>query len=418
MSCWSRYVMTGRQSAIEPKSNNANGVAEDGYGYSPQYPLTPFTAFEEIDSATPLESLNLNWRESDLPERVRTKHVHRLHPYLGKFVPQLVEIFLRKFQPIAVCDPFAGSGTTLVEAAALGINAIGCDISEFNCLITRVKTGTYDLDLLEAEIHGILNRALSPRQPRILERAAPYHPSDYLRSWFAPSALESLLAYQSLIGDYVYSDVLRLILSRAARSARRTTHFDLDFPKNPQMEPYYCYKHSRTCKPTEDAARFLSRYSTDTLKRIREFSKTRRGAALAIIAGDSSVVDLPRHDLVITSPPYVGLIDYHEQHRYAYELLGLPWRADQEIGSASNGNSQRAQAEYVDSMAASFLNVKSSLARGGRMVVIVNDRLGLYDEIRDRVGLRCETRLERHVNRRTGRRAGDFFESILVWTRD
>ena len=28
-------------------------------------------------------------------------------------------------------------------------------------------------------------------------------------------------------------------------------------------------------------------------------------------------------DAVVTSPPYPGLIDYHEQHRYAYELLGL-----------------------------------------------------------------------------------------------
>ena len=294
--------MTSRQGATKSRLDKANGVAEERYSYAPQYPLEPFTAFEKVDSGTPLESLNLNWREKDLPERVRTKHVHRLHPYLGKFVPQLVEIFLRKFQPIAVCDPFAGSGTTLVEAAALGINAIGCDISEFNCLITRVKTGTYDLDLLEAEVNSILNRALPSRQLRILERAAPYHPSNYLYSWFAPPALESLLAYQLLVSDYVYSDVLRLILSRAARSARLTTHFDLDFPKKPQIEPYYCYKHSRTCRPTEDAARFLHKYSADTLKRIREFSKIRRGAALAIIAGDSSVVDLPRHDLVVTSP--------------------------------------------------------------------------------------------------------------------
>ena len=34
--------------------------------------------------------LDLSWSERDLPERERTKHVHRLHPYLGKFVPQLV----------------------------------------------------------------------------------------------------------------------------------------------------------------------------------------------------------------------------------------------------------------------------------------------------------------------------------------
>lgn len=393
-----------------------NGAKPQSYGYAPQYPLVPFTTFDKVNLDTPLESLNLNWREKDLPERVRTKHVHRLHPYLGKFVPQLVEIFLRKFQPIAVCDPFVGSGTTLVEAAALGVNAIGCDISEFNCLMTRVKTGVYDLDLLEAEVNDILSRALSARQYRITEKKGPYHPSDYLNDWFAPKALDSLLAYQPLVKEYTYSEVLSLILSRAARSARQTTHFDLDFPKKPQNGPYHCYKHGRVCRPTEDAARFLKRYSTDALRRVREFSEIRTSVAVSVINGDSTRVDFPRHDLVITSPPYVGLIDYHEQHRYAYELLGLPWQASAEIGGASNGSSQRAQKEYVENMIASFRNVKRSLVPGGRMVVIVSDKLGLYDRIRNEVGMRLETRLERHVNRRTGRRAGDFFESVLVWT--
>lgn len=46
---------------------------------------------------TPLDTLNLNWREADLPEAVRTKHVHRLHPYLGKFIPQLVEMLLCRY---------------------------------------------------------------------------------------------------------------------------------------------------------------------------------------------------------------------------------------------------------------------------------------------------------------------------------
>lgn len=54
-----------------------------------------------------------------MPECERTKHVHRLHPYLGKYIRQLVEIFLRRFKPrVVVYDPFCGSGTTLVEANA------------------------------------------------------------------------------------------------------------------------------------------------------------------------------------------------------------------------------------------------------------------------------------------------------------
>ena len=394
-----------------------NGMGPQSYGYSPEYDTVPFTDFDTIDADTPLEELNLNWREKDLPERIRTKHVHRLHPYLGKFIPQLVEIFLRKFQPKTVCDPFSGSGTTLVEAATLGVNGIGCDISQFNSLIARVKTGTYDLDLLESEINDIVHKALSETQMVLLERRGAYQSSEYLQSWFAPSALESLLAYQALIPEYTHKDVLRLILSRSARSARLTTHFDLDFPKKPQTEPYRCYRHGRTCTPTDNAAKFLKRYSNDTMKRVREFDSIRREADISVITGDSRTVEFPAHDLVVTSPPYVGLIDYHEQHRYAYELLGLPWRADSEIGRASNGNSKRARAEYVDGIAESFLNVRRSLAPDGRMVVIVNDKLGLYHEICRKVGMRLETRLERHVNRRTGRRAGAFFESVLIWKR-
>lgn len=38
-----------------------------------------------VTHETRLDELNLNWREKDLPERERTKHVHRLQPYLGRF---------------------------------------------------------------------------------------------------------------------------------------------------------------------------------------------------------------------------------------------------------------------------------------------------------------------------------------------
>ncbi len=402
------------QQRFKSASKSSSG-AEISHGYDPQYPTVPFTDFKSVTPRTALESLNLNWRETDLPERIRTKHVHRLHPYLGKFVPQLVEIFLRKFEPTTVCDPFCGSGTTLVEAATLGIDAVGCDISEFNTLMTRVKTGKYNGKLLEFEVSDILSKVLSLPQLTLREEGVLYHASDYLKSWFAPKALTSLLAYRDLIPNYTYSDVLRLILSRAARSARRTTHFDLDFPKQPQTEPYYCYKHGRICRPTESAAQFLKRYSNDTLKRIREFTAMRRNVAISTITEDSRTAHFPKFDLVVTSPPYVGLIDYHKQHMYAYELLELEWKAKEEIGPAAKGSSRRAQAEYADNMAESFNNIKKGLSRDGRMVVIVNDKFGLYDEIQERVGMSLETRLERHVNRRTGRRAGDFYESILVW---
>jgi hypothetical protein len=386
--------------------------------YNPVYNTPPFTDFASVTPETPLQSLNLNWREQDLPESERTKHVHRLHPYLGKFIPQLAEIFLRKFRPKLVCDPFCGSGTTLVEAATIGIDSVGCDISEFNCTLTRVKTAYYDISLLEYEIKDILTKlnlqlggGLFSDNTIRLETD-----SEYLKMWFHPQALHQLLCYRALIANYPYQDVLKVILSRAARSARLTTHYELDWPKKPQTEPYYCFKHSRICQPTDDALQFLNRYSLDTLKRIKEFQKIRKDVSVQVIFGDARDVDFPDGiDLVLTSPPYVGIIDYHEQHRYAYELLGLTWRAEEEIGPAFQGNSKLAQQEYIEQIAAVFINLRPHLTPNASVVIVVNDRYSLYDDLPSKLGFILDERLERHVNRRTGMRSNDFYESILVW---
>lgn len=385
--------------------------------YNPVYTSEPFTEFASIKPSTPLATLNFNWREHELPERARTKHVHRLHPYLGKYIPQLVEIFLRKYAPETVCDPFAGSGTTLVEASALGVDSIGCDISAFNCLLTKVKTDKYNLEKLEEELKDILNCAYLALTPSLFSEGTVDANTDneYLKTWFATKALRELLFYRSLIPNYEYQDVLKVILSRSARSARLTTHFDLDFPKKPQTEPYHCYKHSRICQPTDDAFQFLARYSLDTLERIKEFSKIRTSAEVSIICGDARSVRFPKIDAVITSPPYVGLIDYHEQHRYAYELLGLPNNEGLEIGAASNGKSRKAQEAYINEIGKVFSNIRQSLSKDGVVVIVVHDKNGLYDALAPKIGYRLEETLTRHVNRRTGRRAGDFFEEILIW---
>ncbi|MHC1625319.1 MAG: DNA methyltransferase, partial [Methermicoccaceae archaeon] len=207
---------------------------------SKDVPLTDFTL---ITPETPLKSFNLDWSERDLPEKLRTKHVHGLHPYLGKYVPQLVETFLRKYEPKKVLDPFCGSGTTLVEASALGINSVGCDISTFNCLLSKVKTDKYDIGLLQQEIKDILRRMeFAISNPHFYDSFEDTD-NNYLKKWFSLKARKELLLFKSLIPDYENQDILKIILSRSARSARLTTHFDLDFPKKPQTEPYYCYKH-------------------------------------------------------------------------------------------------------------------------------------------------------------------------------
>jgi hypothetical protein len=351
--------------------------------------------------------LELSWSERDLPERERTKHVHRLHPYLGKFIPQLAEVLLRRYLPRGgrVLDPFAGSGTTLVQALESGMDATGIDVAAFNALLMRVKTRRYNLFVLERELRDACARL----------DAFETADSD-AGPWFAPAAASELLFFRSLVDDYEHADVLRVVLARAARSARRTPHFDLDFPRTPQLEPYWCHKHRRTCRPVEEARRFLRRYTLDTLARIKAFARVRAsGTEAEVIHADATSAPLERaFDGILTSPPYPGLIDYHEQHRYAYELLGLDDLRSLELGSAAAGTSRRALDAYCDGIVRVLRHVKLTLRRGGPVLIVVNDRRDLYPEILERAGLVLDDRLRRHVNRRTGRRAGEFYEDVLV----
>ena len=117
------------------------------------------------------EDLNWNLSFSHLSESDTTKHVHRLHPYKGKFIPQLVEYFLdpnhsdskRTFfkHNDIIIDPFMGSGTTLVQALELGLHSIGIDVSDFNCLISEAKIGEYDLFQLNTKLTNSLSQTLA-----------------------------------------------------------------------------------------------------------------------------------------------------------------------------------------------------------------------------------------------------------------
>lgn len=155
----------------------------------------------------------------NLPEYQRTKHVHRLHPYLGKFIPQLVEWFLAHYFKAddVILDPFMGSGTTLVQGNEMKMHTIGIDISPFNCLIARVKTAKYSVALARREILDAerrvtqfskhlthspdANLSLFPeeRMDELKECLFEECRSGYLKTWFASHALLRILRHLYLI---------------------------------------------------------------------------------------------------------------------------------------------------------------------------------------------------------------------------
>jgi len=385
-----------------------------------------------------------------LPEFERTKHVHRLHPYLGKFIPQLVEWFLsRYFQPDDILlDPFMGSGTTLVQGNEMKMHTIGVDVSPFNCLIGRVKTAKYDIAKAKAEILEVEKRVTTfskyltgenpplplfpdDRMDELKEGLLAECNSEYLIDWFAPRTLLEMLYYRRLIPHYQYQDLLRVILSRAVRSSRLIPHYDLATPKAPLPvgKEYWCRKHNRYCVPIDNCITKIHAYSGDTARRLSEFDKLRSDKSVSIIQGDSRVIDIKAElsetpianrliDGIFTSPPYVGQIDYHDQHIYAYELFGFPRQDQSEIGPKKRGKSKQAQKEYVDGIAAVLINARPILKNDGKIFIVANDRFQLYPEIARIGGFKIVEQFHRAVTKRTEQGDDPYQETIFFMMKD
>ncbi len=447
---------------------------------------------------------DLNWALSfdQYKESETTKHVHRLHPYKGKFIPQLVEYFLGNhtddfkkevyFQPgDIVLDPFCGSGTTLVQSNELGLHAIGIDVSQFNALISNVKVHKHDIHDIKKELQRIthsLKTFLADRKTIEFENELLGKLYDFNNQFFPvpdykynvkqgkinqekygpEKALEFLPIYQKLIKayninieqsktdtfldkwyippirdeiDFVFNQVKKIsnintkkvvsvIFSRTIRSCRATTHADLATLKAPITSTYYCSKHGKVCKPLFSILKWWETYSKDTINRISCFNKLRTDTLQQCLTGDSRSIELFEElDIrnpnlyklaknqkikgVFSSPPYVGLIDYHEQHAYAYDLFGFERKDELEIGPLYKGRGKEAKESYIQGISNVLNNCKKYMVKDYDIFLVANDKSNLYPKISEKSGMKIVNQYKRPVLNRTEKDKSAYSEIIF-----
>jgi len=257
--------------------------------------------------------------------RKTTSHaLHGLHPYKGKFYPQLARSLLNACgvpERAKVLDPFAGCGTTILEATLLGMRGLGVDANPLAVLVAQTKLGVL------ARVPDQLRVALTPLAK--LPRKGPALPDHaYLERWIPEANLRYLRRALVGIAAVEDRDARRLALVCLSSVLRLGSYQDpsqlrvLRRPRDADVPELRELFHDALT----DALRAVEATRAVTAIDWSRFAT----ASTRMIAGDSrSLLSRLHHhrrgsfDAVITSPPYANALPYIDTDRLSLRAFGM-----------------------------------------------------------------------------------------------
>jgi site-specific DNA-methyltransferase (cytosine-N4-specific) len=264
----------------------------------------------------------LGRRDWNFPNEMGGGDLFALHPYPAKFIPQIPRALIQEIGVAdggAVCDPFCGSGTTLIEAQSLGFESVGVDLNPIACLISRVATTPQPRNL-PAAARRCLELAQTITNPRIEDIPNLDH-------WFKKPVQRAIAAVVDAIENESSPqtrDILRLALSsgivRVSNQDSDTRYAAVD--RNVSASDVYCL-FEKAC----------ARYVASLPPADADIPAARVHCR--------DVLDLTKADLgeniglVVCSPPYPNAYEYWLYHKYRMWWLGFDpfYVKEREIGA-------------------------------------------------------------------------------------
>ncbi|HXQ32624.1 MAG TPA: DNA methyltransferase [Anaerolineales bacterium] len=261
-------------------------------------------------------------------------------PWNGQFSPQLVQALLKKYSSpsTVLLDPFVGSGTVLLESGLMGRKAFGTEINPAAVILSR--------------LYYLINIPIQARQNYVK------HISFLLNNCF--SNIQPLFTVQSLDESGIQKSLINLLAKVEDHHQRHLLEaliVLLDF-----------YNYKLTVERVFSVWKKLS-------ATIMNFPFSPR--SIEVFNSDARKIPLPNNsiDLVVTSPPYINVFNYHQNYRASTESLS--WNllsvAKSEFGSNRKHRSNRffTVIQYMLDIAQTFQELHRLVNNNARLIFIV-----------------------------------------------
>lgn len=311
--------------------------------------------------------------------------MHTMCSYQGMFPAKVAHYFIQRYSKPGdvVLDPFSGRGTTALQARVEGRIAICNDLNPLAYVLTRAKAEppawgevlAY-LDTLESEF-GSSKQIVQDVSPDI---KMLYHPNTLSQLCFIRAQLlrKPLLKWNS--NEFMLAGALAGIMHGAWRRDGTSRYLSISMPNTFSMSPSYVEKFIR-----ENGLTALDQDVFDRLrdKLARVYLDENSGKAGVSYNSDAAALLSGTNlqpasvDLVVTSPPYLQVVNYAQSNWIRLWLLGID-----DVGREQGRGRKKLDAildhrhtygSYCDFMLRTVLGIQRVLKKNGVAVLVIGD---------------------------------------------
>lgn len=308
--------------------------------------------------------------------------VHSLHRFPGNFIPQIPAYLIQLLSEPGdlVFDPFCGSGTTGIEAAVLGRRVWQCDANRVSVLVAEGKMAAFSEPKVRDELTRLVQEFFwtLPNYRKRTSDQSHIGTNPELAKWFHVDTLEQLRTIWMLIASVpnVGTRALLTMLFSDTLFACASTGQALTSGGKPRRHHWGWIADN--VRPNRLHWRNAERGFHERLVRAFKVVLTQprlasveatieRQDIRCLATGESTV------DLIVTSPPYLGMIDYALANRLTY--LWFDWAIDEdreiEIGARSRRKRLNAEAEYLHAMSIAAQKLSVLLRKRGYCAIVI-----------------------------------------------